>query len=349
MEQKQLSKGKGEAMRKLKTVILAAGMGTRMKSDKPKCLHEVLGYPMLYYVIQAARECGSDEICVVIGHKGELVKEAFQNEKDLTFVVQAEQKGTGHAVMMALDFIGEEESDVLILFGDTPLIRGSVLQKMRDAHTRQHNAVTVLSTVLEDPTGYGRILRDDQNRFLGSVEHKDATPEQLQCREVNSGMYCFRSEALRDSIGKINNNNKQGEYYLPDTLKILLEEDKKAEALMTRDTSVVKGVNNRMQLLESQDILRHRINRAHMENGITILDQQSILISPEAEIGRDSKIYPGTIIEGKTIIGEGCVIGPNAHLVDAKLGNDVRVENAVIRGASIPDGTEVEPFRVIRA
>lgn len=335
-------------MRKLKTVILAAGMGTRMKSDKPKCLHEVLGYPMLYYVIQAARECGSDEICVVIGHKGEMVREAFKDEKDITFVVQAEQKGTGHAVMMAMDFVGEEESDVMILFGDTPLVRGSVLQEMRLAHSRQHNAVTVLSTFLDDPSGYGRILRDDQNRFLGSVEHKDATEEQLKVHEVNSGMYCFRSEALRDSIGKINNNNKQGEYYLPDTLKVLLEEDKKAEALMTRDTSVVKGVNNRMQLLESQTILRRRINRSHMEEGITILDEQSILISPEAKIGRDSRLYPGTIIEGKSVIGEGCVLGPNTHLVNACLGDHVVIENAVVRNALVPADTVVDPFTVIQ-
>ncbi len=335
-------------MRKLKTIILAAGMGTRMKSEKPKCLHEVLGYPMLYYVIEAARECGSDEICVVIGHKGELVREAFQDEKDLTFVVQAEQKGTGHAVMMAMDFVGEEDCDVMILFGDTPLIRGTVLRKMHDTHTAQHNAVTVLSTRLDDPTGYGRILRDDQNRFLGSVEHKDATEEQLKIQEVNSGMYCFRSEALRSSIGRIRNDNKQGEYYLPDTLKVLLGDEKKAEALMTRDTSVVKGVNNRVQLLESQMIMRSRINKAHMENGISILDEQSVLISPTAQIGRDSRIYPGTVIEGRTVIGEHCTIGPNTHLVDAVIGDEAQVMHSVVIGGTVEAGAQVGPFAVIR-
>ena len=335
-------------MRKLKTVILAAGMGTRMKSDIPKCLHEILGHPMLYYVIEAARTCGSDEICVVIGHKGDLVRKAFEDQKDITFVVQAEQKGTGHAVMMAQDFIGEEDCDVMILFGDTPLVRGSVLQEMRHAHEKQRNAVTVLSAFLEDPTGYGRILRDDQNRFQGSVEHKDASVDELKIHEVNSGIYCFRNEALRYSLKRINNHNRQGEYYLPDTIKILLENDEKAEALMTRDTSVVKGVNNRQQLLESQMILKHRINRGHMEEGVSIMDEYSILISPEAEIGRDTRIMPGTVIEGHTVIGSRCIVGPNAHLIDATLGDRVQIASSTVQNATVADDTIVPPYQWIK-
>ncbi len=335
-------------MRKLKTVILAAGMGTRMKSDQPKCLHEILGHPMLYYVIQAARECGSDEICVVIGHKGDLVRQAFADQDDITFVRQAEQKGTGHAVMMALDFIGEEDCDVMILFGDTPLVRGSVLQEMRLAHAKQHNAVTVLSAFLDDPAGYGRILRDDQNRFQGSVEHKDASPDELKIHEVNSGIYCFSSEALRYALGKIDNNNRQGEYYLPDTIRVLLDKGSKAEALMTRSKSIVKGVNNRQQLLESQMILRQRINSAHMEEGVSIMDDYSILIAPEAVIGRDTRIMPGTVIEGHTVIGSQCIIGPNAHLIDATLGDRVQIASSTVRNASVADDTFVPPYQLIQ-
>ena len=335
-------------MRKLKTVILAAGMGTRMKSDLPKCLHEILGHPMLYYVIEAARECGSDEICVVIGHKGDMVRAAFADQKDITFVVQAEQKGTGHAVMMAQDFIGEEDCDVMILFGDTPLVRGSVLQEMRHAHAKQRNAVTVLSAHLDDPSGYGRILRDDQNRFLGSVEHKDASMEELKIHEVNSGIYCFSSEALLYSLSRINNHNRQGEYYLPDTIRILLDSDRKAEALMTRSKSVVKGVNNREQLLESQMILKERINHGHMEKGVSIMDEYSILISPEAVIGQDTRIMPGTVIEGQTVIGSQCVIGPNAHLINAVLGDRVQVASSTVRNASVADDTFVPPYQLIQ-
>lgn len=335
-------------MRKLKTVILAAGMGTRMKSDKPKCLHEVLGYPMLYYVIRAARECGSNDICVVIGHKGEWVQRAFAGEKDLFFVEQKEQKGTGHAVMMARDFIGDEDCDVMILFGDTPLVQGFVLQEMVDAHRKQNNAVTVLSTELTDPTGYGRIIRDDQNRFLGSVEHRDANPEQLEIREVNSGMYCFKSAALRESLSKINNHNKQGEYYLPDTMRVLLDEGCKAEAIITKDVTVVKGVNNRVQLLETQMIMRDRINRRHMEDGVTILDQQSILISPEVTIGKDTCIYPGAILEGCTRIGEECIIGPNTHLANAVVGDKAVIENSTVRNTVVAAGAKIGPYEVIQ-
>ncbi len=303
-----------------------------MKSDLPKCLHKVLGYPMLYYVVRAARECGSNEIGVVIGHKGELVRRAFEGERDICFVEQKEQKGTGHAVMMARDFIGQDDCDVMILFGDTPLVQGSVLKEMISSHRRQRNAVTVLSTKLDDPSGYGRILRDEQNRFLGSVEHKDADEDQLAIHEVNSGMYCFKSRALLEALGKIDNNNRQGEYYLPDTIRVLLDEGCKAEALMTWDVTVVKGVNNRQQLLESQMILRDRINRSHMENGVTFLDQQGILISPEVAIGRDTTLYPGVILEGKTRVGSGCTLGPNVYLADCEVESGAVLSNVTGRG-----------------
>lgn len=245
-------------MSSFKTVILAAGLGTRMKSDIPKCLHELFGIPMLGYVINAARDAGCDDICVVIGHKGEMVRASFENE-GLSFAVQSEQKGTAHAVMMAKDFIGEERSDVMILFGDTPLIEGQVLKGLYERHCAEGNAATVLSTVIVNPFGYGRILRDADGRLIGSVEQKDATEEQQKIREVNSGMYCFDSAALMEALEKVDNNNAQGEYLLPDVLNILLAEGRKAEAFITDDASVLVGVNDKEQLRDAEETLRIRV------------------------------------------------------------------------------------------
>ena len=334
--------------RKVKTVILAAGMGTRMKSEKPKCLHEILGYPMLHYIIEASKKVGCEEICVVIGHKGEMVMEALQDTPGITFVQQKEQLGTGHAVMQASKFIEGEPSDVLVLCGDTPLVQGEVLERLLQVHQMEKNAVTVLSTIVENPTGYGRIVRDAGGNFLYSVEQRDATEAQRKIQEVNSGMYCFQSEALLEALAKIDNQNSQGEYYLPDAVPKIMEAGGRAEAAICEDSAVILGVNDRMQLLEATQIMQKRINRRLMAEGVTLLSMENTYVSPHVRIGRDTVLYPGTFLEGNTHIGEHCVIGPNSRIVDCTIGDHVTIQNSTLLDSTIQDFVNVGPFAYVR-
>lgn len=248
-------------MSRLKAVILAAGKGTRMKSDLPKVLHEIDGIPMVEYVIQAAREAGAEEICLVVGHKAELVQAKVGD--GVTYVLQEEQLGTGHAVKCAGDFIGTE-GDTMILCGDTPIITGRTLEELLAYHRLYAMKVTVLSTVLEDAAGYGRIVRDSEGNFLRIVEQKDASPEEQAIREINSGMYVFRSADLTDSLRKLTNHNVQKEYYLTDTIEIIDSQKQEAEgvvvgALATERTDETRGVNTVEQLEEAARIIKGRI------------------------------------------------------------------------------------------
>ncbi len=245
----------------LKTVILAAGKGTRMESDLPKVVHEACGEMMVTHVINAALEAGSSEICLVVGHQADLVKDKVNDRfKDLTlnFALQAEQLGTGHAVKCASDFIGTE-GDVMILCGDTPLITSKTLKKLYDEHKTSGNGATVLTAVLDDATGYGRIIRDKDGFLEKIVEQKDATPEEASVKEINSGMYIFDSKALTKSLDMLKNDNAQGEYYLTDTLELIKEElGMKVGAVISDDLDDIKGVNTKTQLKEAEDIMKSR-------------------------------------------------------------------------------------------
>lgn len=250
-------------MKKTKAIILAAGGGTRMKSKKAKVIHEILGKTLVQYVIESARQAGADEICVVVGHQKEEVMASIGD--GVTFVTQEELLGTGHAVMQAGDFI-EDEGQVLVLFGDTPLITSDTLKAMVDYTLKSGSQVTVLSTIVDEPAGYGRIIRDIDQNFLKSVEHKDASESELMSHEINSGMYCFDSAALKASLGQLSNNNAQGEYYLPDTLEIIMADGGKAQALVTSKSDEILGINTKEQLAEAAEIIRMRIN----ESGETV-------------------------------------------------------------------------------
>lgn len=240
----------------LKAVILAAGKGTRMESELPKVLHRVLERPMVSYVIDAARQAGAEQICLVIGHQAALVKETIGD--GVQYVLQEQQLGTGHAVMCARDFIGDE-GDVLILCGDTPLIQGNTLKKMVDVHCASANGATVLSTVLEDAAGYGRIVRNEDGAFIKNVEQKDASPEEQEVKEVNSGMYVFRADALQEGLNSLTNDNAQGEYYLPDVLTFISCQGRlKVDAMVTDRRDDIRGVNTKQQLCEAEEIMKRR-------------------------------------------------------------------------------------------
>ena len=246
-------------MSKLKAIILAAGKGTRMKSELPKVLHEIHGRCLVEYVIDAAREAGAEEICLVVGHKAELVKERIGDQ--VSYALQAEQLGTGHAVKCAADFIGED-GDTMILCGDTPIITGATLKELVNYHREHDLKVTVLSTTLEDATGYGRIVRDSEGNFAKIVEQKDATEEEQKIREINSGMYVFRSADLKESLSKITNQNAQQEYYLTDTIEILNREKQDGQvvtgAYVTEHVDETRGVNTVEQLAEAAEIINAR-------------------------------------------------------------------------------------------
>ena len=243
-------------MSKLKAVILAAGKGTRMKSDLPKVVHTIDGKCLVDYAIEAAKGAGADEVCLVVGYKSDVVKESIQN-KDVTFAMQDEQLGTGHAVKCAKDFMGED-GQTMILFGDTPLITAKTLKNLADYHKEKGNTVTVLSAMMEDPTGYGRIIRDEKGNFVKSVEHKDANEKECASHEVNSGMYIFDTKELKEALEKITPNNAQGEYYLPDTLTIIKEKGLRVDAYALDNPEDITGVNDQEQLKAATEIIHAR-------------------------------------------------------------------------------------------
>ena len=245
-------------MARVKAVILAAGKGTRMKSELPKVIHEALGKPMVKYSIEAAMEAGAEinDVCLVVGHKADMVKEVVGNQ--VTYVLQEEQLGTGHAVRCASDFIGEEGL-TMILCGDTPLITGETLKALVDTHVEEKNAITVLTAKVDDPTGYGRIIKDNWGKFVKIVEQKDATVEEQRVDEINSGRYIFDSAILSKALAKITNDNAQGEYYLTDTIEIVKSEGwGEVATLVISDVDEIKGVNSPEQLMEAEEILKNR-------------------------------------------------------------------------------------------
>ncbi len=329
----------------IKAVILAAGAGTRMKSEKPKVIHKIMDKTMLDYVIESAIEAGATEICVVVGHGKEAVIDSVKYP--VTFVTQEKQLGTGHAVMQTSDFIGTQ-GQVFVLFGDTPLITGASLSKLREYHDMNNHGVTVLSTVVDNSNGYGRIIRSDEGDFLKSVEHKDATKTERKVKEINSGMYIYNASALKDSLDKLTNDNSQGEYYLPDTLESIMNDGLKVEAMKIFDYEEILGVNSKVQLFEATSIIRHRINYAWMEAGVTMIDANQVYIGKDVELSKEVTIMPGTIIEGKTSIGWGTTIGPNTKIIDSHIGEFTKIDQSTVLNSKIGNHTTIGPFAYIR-
>ena len=307
-------------MANLVAVILAAGKGTRMRSKYPKVLHKVGGKPMLQHVIDAATVAGCDEKVVIVGHEAELVEKMVGSQGKIA--LQAEQLGTGHAVMQTAEALKGFTGTALILCGDTPLLEGEELKKFCEAHKASGAAATVLTAVMDDPFGYGRIVRDEKGNVQAIVEQKDATEAQKAIKEINTGIYCMECPLMFDVLATLTNDNAQGEYYLTDVLEKLNQAGQKVGGVVTEDSDMVMGINSRKQLSVAEGVMRQRILDKLMDNGVTIMDPASTFIEGSVKIGRDTIIYPYTWLEGNTVIGEDCEIGPNARFTNVKIGND---------------------------
>lgn len=322
----------------LKSVILAAGKGTRMKSNLPKVLHEIYGKTLLGYVLDSVKNI-ADENFVIVGHHAEevekFVKENYTNAKT---VLQSPQLGTGHAVSMVCPSLEDYDGQVLILCGDTPLITAETLEKFVGFHNSVKSDLTVMSTLFEDPTNYGRIIREQNGTLKCIVEEKDATPEQKAVKEVNAGIYCLNWNKIKPAFSQLTSNNAQGEYYLTDIIEWGKKNGLNVNAYILEDNIEIFGINSRVNLAQATEYMTEKVLNKLMTEGVTIVDPKSTWISPDTEIGQDTVIYPSTYIEGKNKIGSNCKIGPCAHLrggvtVDdnVKIGNFVEVKKAHIK------------------
>lgn len=311
-------------MNDLVAVILAAGKGTRMRSKFPKVLHKVGGKAMLQHVLDAAEAAGATEKVVIIGHEAELVEAMVAGQGKTA--LQAEQLGTGHAVMQAKEALEGFTGTALILCGDTPLLEGEELAKFCQAHKESGAAATVLTAIMDNPFGYGRILRDANGNVVGIVEQKDATEEQKQIKEINTGIYCMECPQMFEVLSTLTCNNAQGEYYLTDVLEKLNIAGQKVGGVITEDSDMVMGINSRKQLSVAEAVLRTRILDKLMDQGVTIMDPASTFIEKGVKIGQDTIIYPYTWLEGTTEIGEDCEIGPNCRFTSVKIGNNAKLQ-----------------------
>ena len=328
------------------SIILAAGMGTRMKSEMPKVIHKVCGKPLCKWVIDASKKAGADRVCAIVGHKAEMVKETLGDVCE--YAIQAEQKGTGHAVMQAADFINDAKGEVVILNGDTPLVTAQAIEEAVAYHNSCGNQATVITAVLQDATGYGRIVRDSDGNVMKIVEQKDANEEEKKINEINSGMYVFDAESLSYALTKLTPNNAQGEYYLTDTLEILLDAGKKVGGFAISDNDEIRGINDRVQLSEAEKIMKKRINETHMRNGVTMRDPESVYIEDDVEIGNDTEICPNVTLKSGTRIGSGCVIGSGSVLDRAVIHDKADILSSVILQSEVGEETHVGPFAYIR-
>ena len=320
-------------MAKLTAVILAAGKGTRMKSKLPKVLHKVGGHPMLEHVMDAAEAAGCQDNVVVIGHGAELVRELVGNRARIA--LQAEQLGTGHAVLQAADTLKDFTGTVMILCGDTPLLEAAELRKFYEEHVQSGAAATVMSAMMEDPFGYGRILRNANGDVAGIVEQKDATEEQKLIKEINTGNYCVEAPLLFEVLKTLGNNNAQGEYYLTDVLAKLRGMGKKVGGMVTADSEMIMGVNSRRQLAEAESVMRRRILERLMDEGVTVMDPASTFIEKSVKIAPDTTIYPYTWLQGETVIGEDCEIGPNVRMENVKVADSCHLQFAHVHDCEI--------------
>jgi bifunctional UDP-N-acetylglucosamine pyrophosphorylase/glucosamine-1-phosphate N-acetyltransferase len=328
-------------------VILAAGLGTRMKSGLAKAMHPVAGVPLVRHVLRAALETDPDRIVLVLGHQADRVRAAV-SDFPVDVVVQKEQLGTGHAVMQAAEAIAETKGPVMVLCADTPLLTSAMLRRALETHQQAKAAVTLITAVVDNPFGYGRIVRS-RGQVQRVVEEKDATAAQKKIKEVNAGIYCFDGKFLQSSLRKINRNNAQGEYYLPDLIQVARENKRAVAALVCDDPAEVMGVNSRHDLSNAEAVLRDRVNKHWMMKGVTLIDPRSAFIGGEVILGRDVTIYPNVTIEGSSKIGDNCVVYPGTRISSSKIADNVIVQDScVIEASTIASGAKIGPFAHLR-
>lgn len=322
-------------MKNLSAIVLAAGKGTRMKSARPKVLHEVAGLPMLSYPVNVLKALKAKNIVIVIGHGGQSVKDAF-GAAGVSFAVQDEQLGTGHAVICGMKRLKDADGDVVILSGDVPLVTPQTIKGLLKIHSsggKNRPALSLITALLEDPSGYGRVVRDAHNRIASIVEDKDCTPAQREISEINTGIYLADSGFLKDNLKRIGTGNKQGEYYLPDLVALAVSSGARVAAMTHIDATEVMGVNNRVDLARANALMKERIAEGLMRSGVTIVDPANTYIDSGVKVGQDTVIYPGVHLIGRTVVGKDCMIE----------------EGCRIEGSSIGDGSVIKSYSVIES
>lgn len=327
-------------------IVLAAGAGTRMKSKKPKVAHEVLGKPLVRWVVDAAREAGVERVVSVVGHAREQVAPLVEGDTEI--VVQEQQNGTAGAVAVCADALADFDGSLVVLSGDCPLISSETIAALVKAREDADAAVVVLSMELENPFGYGRIIRGEDGSVVRIVEQKDATPEEAAVCECNSGFYCFDAKALFAALSKVSSDNAQGEFYLTDVLEICRNEGRVVTALTAQDPTECLGVNSRAQLAQAASVMRDRINARHLAAGVTMWDPSSVWIGPDVRIERDVELLPQVILMGSTSIGEDSVVGPNTRLTDTTVGRGCVIDETVAVEAVVDDGATCGPRAYLR-
>jgi bifunctional UDP-N-acetylglucosamine pyrophosphorylase / glucosamine-1-phosphate N-acetyltransferase len=329
-------------------IVLAAGQGTRMKSKRPKVLHQILGRPMIAYLLDTLREIGVNDMVVVVGYQAEAVQTALAHDT-VRFVLQEPQLGTGHAVQVAMTALPSGVKTVMVLCGDVPLIPPESLIGLQRLHDRTRAVVTVQTAVLLDGGHYGRVVRDAQDRVMEVVQARDATPEVLKIREINTGTYVFDVPFLEAHLGGLRANNVQKEIYLTDLILMATQQGRVVEALAEREWENVLGINSRAELAAAGQIVKRKINAGHMDQGVTLIDPESTYIESLVVIGRDSIIYPNVYLQGRTAIGENCVIEPSVKIVDSVLENDVLVKmGCVVTESRLGSRVSLGPWAHLR-
>ena len=328
-------------------IILAGGKGTRMKADCPKVMCQVLFKPMIDYVVDAVREAGAQDICVITGYRHSEVEEHLAD--DIKTALQEPQLGTGHAVMQATDFISDHaDDDILILNGDGPLMDAETINKAYDYHKSNDNSITLISAIVEDTNGIGHVKRDENGVLERIIEHKDANEEEKEINESNAGCYWFKGRDLLFALSNITNENAQNEYYLTDSLAILIAKGKNAGAYVVENSEVVLGANDRKQLNGLNTIMRRNINERLMLEGVDIPCTDGVIIGKDVKIGTSTVILPNTIILGNTVIGKDCTIGPNTYIDSSEIGDNVILDNCKILDSTVEDGADAGPFVKVR-
>jgi len=336
----------GKSMSNRYAVILAAGIGSRMKSKLYKVLHRVCDKPMVQHVIDQLKPLNLNDTITVVGYGAESVKEQLQDQTN--YVIQEKQLGTGHAVQMAASYLENKRGTTLVVCGDTPLLTSETLQQLMAHHEKEQAHVTVLTAILNDSSGYGRIVRNSQGEVEKIVEDKDASEEEKLIKEINTGVYCFDNELLFNALKRITNDNAQGEYYLPDVLTIAKEDNYKVMAYSTDNFEETLGVNDRVALAQAEKIMQKRINEVHMRNGVTIIDPENTYIGSDVQIAQDVIIEPGSKITGNTVINSFAHIGLNSEIDNSVIGEYSVIKQSVVVNSTVGDHVHVGPFAHIR-